>query len=504
MFALETFHLEKRFPGVVALNDFSLAVQKGEVHALVGENGAGKSTLIKILSGVYKPTAGNFRIGGKPMSFSSPRDAVPFVGVVHQDRELVPHFSGYENLFLGMERTAMGFLQKKRMKREAFDFMMQYGLDFDPELPAEKLSGGQQQMLAILRILFRNPEIVIFDEPTAPLSVKECDSLFSLIRDLRIKGVTILYISHHLSEVLRLSDRVTVMHNGTKVATKEISESDEASLIRLMLSHDVVNQYPKAAIHPGAEVFRMNMKKESSSRARTGKDGFYIRSGEIVGFAGLVGAGRTELAKAVFSGFGNDGTLELDGKSFRSRNARESIDKGIVMIPENRREEGLIVDMNVGDNLTLPQLKLWTTLGFVHFPAAKRASRQIVDQYSIKAHGLAQAVKTLSGGNQQKVSIGKWSYTKARLWIFDEPTQGIDVDAKTEIYAIMGRLAAQGAGIWFISSEIRELLAIADRIYVMKDKRIVAEHLPPYDNEAILSDMLRDPGGFDPEAGRKS
>ena len=503
MFALETFHLEKRFPGVVALNDFNFAVKKGEVHALVGENGAGKSTLIKILSGVYKPTSGKFHIGGRPMDFSSPRDAAPFVGVVHQDRELVPHFSGYENLFLGMERTAMGFLQKKRMKHEALDFMGQYGMDFDPELPAERLSGGQQQMLAILRILFRNPEIVIFDEPTAPLSVKECDALFTLIRDLRIKGITILYISHHLSEVLRLSDCVTVMRNGAKVTTKESSETDEASLIRLMLSHDVVNQYPKVATHPGKTIFRM--KKSPSIPTGTEKDEFYIRSGEIVGFAGLVGAGRTELAKAVFMGFDAGGTLELDGKLFRSKNARESIDKGIVMIPENRREEGLIVDMNVGGNLTLPQLKLWTTFGFVRSLAMNQASRQIVDQYSIKAHGLTQMVKTLSGGNQQKVSIGKWLHTQAKLWIFDEPTQGIDVDAKTEIYTIMGKLAAQGAGVWFISSEMRELLAIADRIYVMKDKRIVAEHLPPYDNEAILSDMLRDPSAPEVyETGRKS
>lgn len=503
MVALETLHLVKSFPGVLAVDDFSFSVNRGEVHALVGENGAGKSTLIKMLSGVYRPTSGEIRIGGERVEFSSPRDAARFVGVVHQDRELIAHFNGYENLFLGMERTTAGFLEKRRMKREALDFMRQYHLDFDPELPAERLSGGQQQMLAILRILFRRPEIVIFDEPTAPLSVKECDSLFSLIGDLRAKGVTILYISHHLPEVLRLADRVTVLRNGVKVATEECAKTDEAALIRLMISRDLDNQYPKIATAIGDEVFRME--NYSSPRAGVSGASFHIRSGEIVGFAGLVGAGRTELAKAVFAGASDaSGTLTLDARPFRSRSARQSIDRGVVMIPENRREEGLVVDMNVGDNLSLPQLDLWTTLGFVRSGEAKRASRQVVEKYSIKTGGLSQVVKTLSGGNQQKVSIGKWEHTKARLWIFDEPTQGIDVDAKTEIYSIMGRLAAQGAAIWFISSEIRELFAVADRIYVMKGKKIVAEHTPPYDNEAVLSDMIRDAAAGIGDKGREA
>ncbi|MDR1874804.1 MAG: ATP-binding cassette domain-containing protein, partial [Synergistaceae bacterium] len=232
---LETSHLTKKFPGVLALDDFSFSIEKGEVHGLVGENGAGKSTLVKILSGVYRPTSGEFRVGGRTMALRSPRDA-RFVGVVHQDRELVSHFNGYENLFLGMEPATLGFLGKKRMRRETLAFMERYRMNFDPELPAERLSGGQQQMLAILRVLFRNPEIVIFDEPTAPLSVKECDVLFSLIGDLREKGVAILYISHHLSEVLRLSDRVTVMRNGRRAATRQTAQLDEPELIRLMLS----------------------------------------------------------------------------------------------------------------------------------------------------------------------------------------------------------------------------------------------------------------------------
>jgi ABC-type sugar transport system ATPase subunit len=486
---LETFGLSKKFPGVLALDDFSFSIEKGEVHGLVGENGAGKSTLVKILSGVYRPTSGGFRVGGRTVELRSPRDA-RFVGVVHQDRELVSHFNGYENLFLGMEHTAGGFLEKKRMKRETLAFMERYRMNFDPELPAEKLSGGQQQMLAILKVLFRSPEIVILDEPTAPLSVKECDILFSLIEDLRGKGVAVLYISHHLSEVLRLSDRITVMRNGCKVSTGRSAELDEPALIRLMLSRDVVNPHPKKA-EPGGVLFKME--KYSVPGLGIKPSDFYIRSGEIVGFAGLVGAGRTELAKAVFTGARRQsGSLLLDGEPFRSRSARESVDRGVVMIPENRREEGLIVDMSVGENLSLPQLRDWTSLGFVDAARVRKIAEEAVSRYSIRSWGLPQTVRTLSGGNQQKVSIGKWSHAKARLWIFDEPTQGIDVDAKTEIYSIMIDLAERGAGVWFISSEIRELLSVADRIYVMKGRKIAAEYSRPFDSEKILSSMMQD------------
>jgi ABC-type sugar transport system ATPase subunit len=488
---LETFHLSKKFPGVLALDDFSFSIERGEVHGLVGENGAGKSTLVKILSGVYRPTSGEFRVGGRNMNLRSPRDA-RFVGVVHQDRELVAHFNGYENLFLGLERTALGFLEKKRMKRETRAFMERYRMNFDPELPAGKLSGGQQQMLAILKVLFRSPELVILDEPTAPLSVKECDVLFSLIDDLRGKGVSILYISHHLSEVLRLSDRVTVMRDGCKVTTARSAGLDESALIRLMLSRDVADPYPKKAAVPGGVVFKME--KYAVPGLGIEPSDFYIRSGEIVGFAGLVGAGRTELAKAVFTGArgrGKSGSLVLDGKPFSSRSPRESIDKGIVMIPENRRDEGLIVDMSVGENLSLPQLGNWTAWGFVDAARVRKISGETVSRYSIRSWGLPQLVRTLSGGNQQKVSIGKWSSARARLWIFDEPTQGIDVDAKAEIYSIMGDLAAGGAGVWFISSEIRELLSVADRIYVMRERKIAAEYARPFDSEKILSSMMR-------------
>ncbi|MDR1741100.1 MAG: sugar ABC transporter ATP-binding protein, partial [Synergistaceae bacterium] len=460
---LETFGLSKRFPGVLALDDFSFQLSQGEVHGLVGENGAGKSTLVKILSGVYRPTSGSFSVNGERADFRSPRDAAGLVGVVHQDRELVPFFNGCENLFLGMEESRLGFLNKKKMMAETRAFMERYKVDFDPASPAASLSGGRQQMLSILKVLFRDPKVVILDEPTAPLSVRECDALFSLVGDLKAKGVAVLYISHHLSEVLNIADRVTVMRNGRKVATERASELTEAALIRLMLSRDMTEQYPKRPSAIGDVVFR----------AEDGDAEVTIRAGEIVGFAGLVGAGRTELGSAVFTGagsgtwrffLGDEGSLT----PFSSRGPRHSIDQGVVMISENRREEGLVVDMSVLDNLTLPLLKNWTALGFVSRAGTARAAGEVVSRYGIRCWGLPQAVRTLSGGNQQKVSIGKWSGAGAKLWIFDEPTQGVDVDAKREIYEIMGDLAEGGAGVWFISSELRELLALSDRIYVMR------------------------------------
>ncbi|MDR2179468.1 MAG: sugar ABC transporter ATP-binding protein [Synergistaceae bacterium] len=497
MAVLKTSGLVKRFPGVLALDRFDIEFEAGQVHALVGENGAGKSTLVKILSGVYPPTSGEILWEGSPIRFGSPRDAAGYVGVVHQERELIPHFTGYENLFLGLEHCAFGFLKKRPMEEAAREFLGRYRMNVDLSLPAYRLSSGQQEMLAILKVLFRDPRVVIFDEPTAPLSVAECEILFSLIRDLKENGRAVLYISHRLSEVIRIADRITVMRNGSKVATVSGSEvSEEASLIRLMIAKDLENQYPKFPAPVGEKIFAAEDYRCSGSGSGSGFGSgirgmsFFIRGGEIVGFAGLVGSGRTELAKSVFTGSGGEGKLTLEGEIFRPRSPRDSIEKGVVMIPENRREEGLVAEMDVESNLIFPKLDLHTRLGFVNKRKAQAAAENVMEKYGIKAFGLAQKVRTLSGGNQQKVSVGKWDLAQAKLWIFDEPTQGIDVDAKTEIYSIMGRVAASGSGVWFISSELRELTAIADRIYVMKEGRITAEYSRPYHSAQILDSMI--------------
>ncbi|GHV39957.1 ribose import ATP-binding protein RbsA 2 [Synergistales bacterium] len=493
MALLETSEISKRFPGVLALDRFNIAFDAGEVHALVGENGAGKSTLVKILSGLYAPTSGKLLWEGRPIKFRAPRAAVSRVGVVHQERELVPHFTGCENLFLGLEFTRLGFLKKREMEKRAQEFLERYKMNVDLSVPALLLSSGQQEMLSILKVLFRDPRVVIFDEPTAPLSVAECEILFSLIQDLKEDGRAILYISHQLSEVLRIADRVTVMRNGSKIDTLPNKNISEDTLIHLMIAKDLDNQYPKVRTIVGGEIFRAENYSVPKRTGKSVKDAtFSIRTGEIVGFAGLVGAGRTELAKGVFGSLGGtSGALFLSGEAFRAKSPRDAIERGVVMIPENRREEGVIADMDVASNLIFPNLKPYAALGFINAKKANAAVKDITERYNIRAFGPSQIVKTLSGGNQQKVSVGKWGLSKAKLWIFDEPTRGIDVDAKTEIYSIMGRMAALGAGVWFISSELRELTAVSDRLYVMRDGRIVAEYSPPYKREKILDSMMR-------------
>ena len=491
MSVLEIRGLTKTFPGVTALEDVSLSAEAGEIHGLVGENGAGKSTLVKILAGVHRPSAGSFLIDGAERRFGSPKDASELVGVVHQERELVPHFTGWENLFLGLEPTYAGFLKKREMRATAMRFLETYGrgLDIDMGAPAHTLSSGQQEMLTIMKVLFRNPKIIIFDEPTAPLSVRECEILFALVRDLKRKGLAILYISHHLEEVLSLCDRISVLRNGRYVATVDAAATKEADLIRLMISRDMKEQYPKLPCRAGDVVFAAE--GYASARDRIRDISFNIRSGEIVGFAGLVGAGRTELAEALFTGSARDaGTVRLKGRDFRSHSPKDSIRQGMVMIPENRREHGLLTQMSVYENLILPQLEGLSSIGFLRRRAAERQVRSAVERLSIKVSSPAQSVSTLSGGNQQKVSVGKWFGLPAALWIFDEPTQGIDVDAKRELYDIMGHLAQEGAAVWFISSDLRELLAIADRLYVMKDRKIVGECVPPFNPDGVLGMMM--------------
>jgi ABC-type sugar transport system ATPase subunit len=495
MTSLRTEGITKEFPGVLALDHVDFELEKGEVHAVVGENGAGKSTLVKVLAGVYKPSSGKIFINDQEMSFASPRDASAHLGVVHQERELVPFYSGSSNLFLGQEIRSFGFLDKSAMRRKAMEFMRNYDLDLDMDSPVSHLGSGMQEMLTILKILFRSPKIVIFDEPTAPLSVKECDVLFRLIRDLKDSGTSIIYISHHLPEVLELADRITVLRNGRSVATVDAKSVNEPEIIKLMIAKDLGQQYPKNAMEPGDEIIRVDQitlaRKGQKRPERSAGRSFSIHAKEIVGFAGLVGSGRSELAKRIFEG-DPDGELKvsLAGRPFMPKNPKNSIENGIVMIPEDRRGEGLITTFDVGENLAIPRLSLLSRFGFRDEEKIRRRGEQIIDDLAIKVFSQNQMVSTLSGGNQQKVSLGKWFDAEAKLWIFDEPTQGIDVETKSEIYLIMERLASRGAGIWFISSELRELEAIADRILVMHESCVVGEFQRPYNTQEILEAML--------------
>jgi len=486
---LEVKKLTKEFPGVIALKDVDFQLMKGEIHAVVGENGAGKSTLVKIISGVYPPTSGKIFINGKEMHFKSTREAFKYVGVVYQERELVPYFTGLQNLFLGYEIKMGFFLKERDMRFKAEQVMKKYGLSVDLDRLVSEMGSAEKTILTILKILFRNPAIMIFDEPTSSLSIKEARILLDLIKNLKKKGVSILYISHNIQEVLSIADRITVLRNGENVATLEREYATEQKIIKCMINKELREQYPKIPRKIGDELFRVE--NYSNDIYDFKNISFYIRKGEIVGFAGLVGSGRTELAKSIYTAVHPyRGKIFLDGKKLALRRTSDPIKNGIVMIPENRREEGLFLDFSVEKNLTLPHIHSLKKLFLISNTLSRFKALRVIKALNIKASNVYQQVKTLSGGNQQKVVIGKWLEKYAKLWIFDETTQGVDVESKTEIYIIMQRLANDGCGIWFISSDIRELTAIADRIYVMRNKEIVAEFSPPYDYEEILLKML--------------
>ena len=479
---LETRKLTKVFSGVTALDNLDFDLEPGEIHALVGENGAGKSTLVKMLAGVYRPTSGTIMIQGEERAFNNPREATDYIGVVYQENELVPYFTGYENLFLGIEETANGLLKRENMKKRADALAQEFKFDLDLNSEVRELGSGKQELISILKVLYRRPPIIIFDEPTAPLSIKECAILFDLLKDLRSKGFAIIYISHHLSEVLSLADRVSVLRNGKKVVTLKNEGLDEKQLIKYMISREIEVQYPKVKAEIGETILEV---KDFNHQNYGLKDiNFQIRSGEIVGFAGLVGAGRTELAKSVFREY------KRNGENIRIKSTEAGKRKGLAFIPENRREEGVFLDMSVKENLILPHLNALCRWGYLCDHQVTEYIGSIINRFSVKISSPAQTVRTLSGGNQQKVSIGKWMGESCDVWIFDEPTQGIDVDAKTEIYTIMGKLAQVGSALWFISSDLRELISICDRIYVMYNFAIVGEFTPPFNREDLLTKMM--------------
>lgn len=478
---LQTRRLTKEFPGVVALDGFDFNLKKGEVHAIVGENGAGKSTFIKLLAGIYRPTSGDISINGTNVSFNNPKEASGYFGVVYQENDIIPHFTGYQNLTLGEEISAGGYLKNREMISKVNDLLGQYNFSLDLNMPVREMSTAQQEMLSILRILYLKTPVIIFDEPTAQLGLYECEILFKLIDKLKKEDKAIIYISHRLEEVLDISDRISILRNGRKVATVENADIDEKQLIRYMIDKDIDVQYPKIEIKIKEEVIKVQ--NYSNSKYKFNNINLNIKAGEIVGFAGLVGSGRTELAKSIFFDYKKD-TVHIAV----SKGNKKDID--IAFIPEKRREEGLLVDFSVAENISLPHLKKLNKFGYLLKNEVREYIESIITKLSVKCASINQPARTLSGGNQQKISIGKWMGEDCPLWIFDEPTHGIDVDAKSEIYNIIGNIAAAGGAIWIINSELHELTEVADRIYVMKDFNIINEFHVPFDKEEILNNMM--------------
>ncbi|EMX2133144.1 sugar ABC transporter ATP-binding protein [Citrobacter werkmanii] len=475
---LQMSHITKRFPGVLALSNVDFALHKGEVHALLGENGAGKSTLMKILSGVYQPDEGEIIFEGQPVAFANPLSAQSAgITIIHQEFNLFPELTVEENIFIGREfcKNNRWRLDEKQQRQAAIDILQKLNLNIAPDTLVADLTVAQQQMVEIAKAISVNAKILIMDEPTAALTETEIDSLFQVTRLLKEQGTGIVYISHRLEELALIADRATVMRDGQFIATVDYDAVKISDLIAMMVGRDLGNIYPRreplAQRKPVLEV---------SGLTRNGvlnNIDFTLYQGEILGFAGLMGAGRTELARAIFGADPIDGgTLKLNGKVTVIKDIPDAIQQGISYLTEDRKKEGLALGLSVERNIMLGNYPEYSDrFGNVDSKRCQKTSEEQVKALRIKTPHLEQAALNLSGGNQQKIIIARWVCKDTDILIFDEPTRGIDVGAKLEIYELMNRLVAKGKSIIMISSELPEVLGMCDRILVMRNGRITGE-----------------------------
>jgi len=468
--------ITKRFAGVTALEDVSFDLQRGEVHALCGENGAGKSTLMKILSGQLQPDAGEIVYKGAPVRFASTAAAqAAGIAMIHQELNLVPHLSVAENIFLAREPRRGPFIDRKRLHDHTQRCLDRLGVDIAPGVIVRTLSVAQRQMVEIAKALSIDAEVLIMDEPTSSLTESETELLFGVIVELRRAGVALVYISHRLDEMVRIVDRVTVLRDGRHVSTGDFAATSVDEVVVRMVGRPLDDKFPPRTRVPSAEVL---LSVRGLSRAGVFEDvGFELRRGEILGFAGLMGAGRTEVARAVFGADLPDaGTVRLGDETLQIRSPRDAIHHGIAYLSEDRKGHGLALSMTVAHNVSLANMAgVANALGFIRFGREAAVAQRYIDSLSIRTPSTRQAVRLLSGGNQQKVVIAKWLFRDSRVLFFDEPTRGIDVGAKYEIYTIIAQLAAEGKCVLMISSEMPELLGMCDRICVLNEGTFVAE-----------------------------
>jgi ribose transport system ATP-binding protein len=471
--ALQMERIRKTFPGVVALDEVSFALQPGEVHVLLGENGAGKSTLMKILSGAYQKTSGQILLNGQPTEIKNPKHAQELgIGIIYQELNLVPQLNAAENIFLGREPRRYGLVDQRAMQQAALQLLTGLSVALDTHKPVRELSLAQQQMVEVAKAISLDARILIMDEPTSALTEKEIVELFARIRQLKAKGVSVVYISHRMEELFEIGDRVTVLRDGRNVGTHAIREITKAELIRLMVNRELTNQFPKVAAPRGDEVLRLT----NISNNALHNINFTLHRGEILGLAGLLGSGRTELARVIFGVDKFDaGNITLKGKLQTSNSPRQAINSGIGFLTEDRKTQGLVLALSVKENICLPSVEKFSRLGVVNGNIEQQAASRFVNELRIKTPHLQQQVINLSGGNQQKVVLGKWLCSEADIFIFDEPTRGIDVGSKAEIYQLMNQLTAAGVAIIMISSELPEILGMSDRILVMHQGRIAGE-----------------------------
>lgn len=476
---LKLENITKRFPGVLALDSVHLEVVAGETHGLMGENGAGKSTLIKTLTGAYQPDSGQILFDGQELKSLTPRHAMQLgIACIYQELNLIPHLSVVENIFLGrevyqLEALGVGLLRRQDMLLQAEELLKELGLGFDVKARVGTLGVGHQQMVEICRAVISNAKLIIMDEPTSSLSEKEAEDLFRIIAQVKARGVTVLFISHRLDEIKRICDRVTVMRDGQTVSCVNMAETSVDEIVRLMVGREIQNKYPKVKAPRGEAILSV----EKLSRKGVLHDvSFTLHAGEVLGFAGLVGAGRTETMRAITGADPKDsGLIKVFGKEVSIRNPRDSIDAGIAFLTEDRKGQGLILIQTVAFNTTLVKLEQFARNGVLKLKAIRSETERVTKELLLRAPSVDAPVGKLSGGNQQKVVIAKWLLSQSRIFIFDEPTRGIDVGAKVEVYKLINKLVANGAGVIIVCSEMDEAMGMSDRILVMHEGRISGE-----------------------------
>ena len=466
--------IHKRFPGVHALREVDLDLRAGECLALLGENGAGKSTLIKMLGGAHAPDEGTVSLDGHSIRIDGPQDAIALgIAVIYQEFNLVPWLSARENIFLGQEPSRIGILPAGRERQRAKQLFEQLGADIDPETLCGDLTVAEQQLVEIAKALATDARILVMDEPSAALSPREVEGLFKVVEGLKGRGIGVIYISHRLDEIFTVADRVTVLRDGEHVGTRDIDDLSRGDMIELMVGRSIDQEYPKET----AEIGEVRLACRGLNRgAKVREVSLEVRRGEILGLTGLVGSGRTETVRLLFGADRPEsGSITLDGSELRLRDPRDAIAAGICLLTEDRKSQGLVLGQTILENFGLPNLRSFSRFSWIDRSRERSSMVKHGDQLQIKMTGPDQIVATLSGGNQQKVVLAKWLKHNAEVLLFDEPTRGIDVGAKYEIYQLMNRLAAQGKAIVMISSELPEVLGMSDRVVVMHEGQVKGE-----------------------------
>jgi ribose transport system ATP-binding protein len=485
----EMVHICKRFPGVRALHDVTFSIRRGEVHGLVGENGAGKSTLIKILGGINQKDSGEIRIDGVLVDILSPYHSQQLgISVIPQELILAEGLTVAQNVFLGQE-PGQFLIRSKEMEECCCELLREWGIDLHPDQRVSDLSVAERQMVLILKAVSMNTKIIVMDEPTARLTGQEKAQLFQMVGRLKARGISTVYISHHLDEVFELCDRVTVLRDGQAIETLRASEASSARVISLMVGRELKDQFPKVSAELGPELLRVD---HICCQNRINDVSFGVRRGEILGISGLVGSGRSSLVHSIFGSIQRDsGKIYISGREVSINSPRDAVACGIALVPEERRHQGIVLSRSVGENISLAGLSNLCRAGLINRQLERHSVSRCMDLCTIKAPSPDSCVAELSGGNQQKVVIAKWLESRAEIFLFDEPTRGIDVGAKAEIYRLMGGLVKKGAAVVMVSSELPEILGISDRILVMRNGGIVAELDPRATcQEEILSFAL--------------